>query len=79
MLMEYKFFLLTLDTYMEMTGVDKEEALEMFGKRTKLIVEGLLTDVNTREQHRSFARYDGPKTYGKLMDELATYALAFYK
>lgn len=79
MCMEYKFFILTLDEYMNRTGVDMEELLEMFGKRTKLIVEAHLTDIYTGEQHRSFARYEGAKTFGKLMEELAIYMQAGLK
>ena len=78
MCMEYKFFILTLDSYMERMGVDMEEVIEKFGKQAKLIVEAHLTDINTGEQHKAWARYNGAKTFGKLMEELVVYMQASY-
>ena len=79
MCMEYQFFVLTLDAYMERMGVDLEEVVEKFGKRTKFIVEAHLTDINTGEQHKAWARYQGAKTFGKLLEELVMYLQAYCK
>ena len=79
MCMEYKFFIMSVEAYMERMGVDRTEVIEKFGKLTRLIVEAHLTDVNTGEQHKTWARYEGSKTYEKLMEELADYMIALSK
>ena len=79
MCMEYKFFIMSVEAYMERMGVDRAEVIEKFGKLTRLIVEAHLTDITTGEQHKTWARYEGSKTYGKLMEELADYMLALSK
>lgn len=77
MCMKYEFFILTLDAYMERMGIDIEEVVEKFGKRAKLIVEAHLTDINTGEQYKTWAKYESAKTFGKLMEELAVYMRAY--
>ena len=75
--MEFKFFALTVDAYMERMGVDLEEVIQKFGKGTKVIIEGHLTDTQTGEQHKTWARHTGPKTYTTIMEELVQYMQAF--
>lgn len=74
--MEFKFFALTREAYMERMGIDLSEFVSMFGKCTKTIIEGHLTDVITGEQHKTWAGYQGVKTFAKIMDELITYMQA---
>lgn len=75
--MEFKFFALTVSAYMERMGVDLEEVIEKFGKGTKIIIEGHLTDTQTGEQHKAWARHKGPKTYTAIMEELVQYMQKF--
>ena len=77
--MEFKFFALTIDAFMERMGVDLDEVIDRFGKGTKIIIEGHLTDTQTGEQHKAWVRHRGPKTYAAVMEELISYMQAFSK
>lgn len=75
--MEFKYYVYTVEQYMELLGYEKIEICKKYGSGTKYIALLAIFYPNG-DSDRFTARYKGPQTYDYLMEKAIAHYNKYY-